>query len=59
MVLLIGLKFTRRLFNQLNFFLVWNQSRPDQLNAYDKITDIFKKYFPNKVIYPTLGNFMK
>lgn len=55
-VLLIGLKFTRRLFNQLNFFLVWNQSRSDQLYALEHLTQLFKKYFPNKLIFPTLGN---
>ena len=26
------------------------------MNALDKLTLLFKKYFPNKVIYPTLGN---
>ena len=35
---------------------VWNQSRSDQTNAQDVITSLFRKYFPNKVIYPTLGN---
>ena len=41
------------IFNQN--YIVWNQSRTDQLNALDKLTLLFKKYFPNKVIYPTLG----
>jgi sphingomyelin phosphodiesterase len=35
---------------------VWNQTRDDQLYAYDKLTQLFQKYFPNKAIYPTLGN---
>jgi sphingomyelin phosphodiesterase len=35
---------------------VWNQSRSDQLSALRVLTALFLKYFPNKVIYPSLGN---
>jgi hypothetical protein len=35
---------------------VWNQTRNDQLNAIKVLTTLFKKYFPNKAIFPTLGN---
>lgn len=35
---------------------VWNQSKSDQLSALDTLTGLFKKYFPNKIIYPALGN---
>ncbi|XP_046563304.1 sphingomyelin phosphodiesterase-like [Haliotis rubra] len=35
---------------------IWNQSRGDQLSALDRLTQLFKKYFPNKTIYSALGN---
>ena len=35
---------------------VWNQTKSDQLNALERLTGLFQKYFPNKSIYPTLGN---
>jgi sphingomyelin phosphodiesterase len=35
---------------------IWNQTRPDQIFALRKLTQLFQKYFPNKVIYPALGN---
>ena len=35
---------------------VWNQTKSEQLHAIDVLTDLFLKYFPNKVIYSTLGN---
>ena len=33
-----------------------NQTRNDQLVAIDFLSQLFMKYFPNKIIYPTLGN---
>lgn len=35
---------------------VWKQSREDQLNALDALTALFQKYFPDKIVYPALGN---
>ncbi|CAF0958145.1 unnamed protein product [Brachionus calyciflorus] len=35
---------------------VWNQSKTDQLTALDKLTTLFRKYFPDTIIYPALGN---
>lgn len=35
---------------------IWNQSRNDQLEALEHLTSLFNKYFPNKIIFPTLGN---
>lgn len=35
---------------------IWNQTKEDQLNAINVLTDLFLKYFPNKRIYSTLGN---
>ncbi len=35
---------------------VWNQTKSDQLNAISVLTGLFLKYFPNKVIFSTLGN---
>ncbi|CAF1012169.1 unnamed protein product, partial [Didymodactylos carnosus] len=35
---------------------VWNQSRADQLYAIETITNLLKKYFPNKVFYSAVGN---
>lgn len=35
---------------------VWNQTRNDQLLAIDFLSKLFIKYFPDKVMYPTLGN---
>jgi hypothetical protein len=35
---------------------VWNQTRFDQISALKKLTSLFKKYFPKKLIMPSLGN---
>ena len=35
---------------------IWNQTKLDQLNAISVLTGLFLKYFPDKVIYSTLGN---
>ena len=35
---------------------VWWQTRSDQLFALDTLTNLFLKYFPNKKIFPALGN---
>ncbi|CAF1539956.1 unnamed protein product, partial [Didymodactylos carnosus] len=35
---------------------VWNQSRADQLYSIATITSLLKKYFPNKMFYPAIGN---
>jgi len=35
---------------------VWNQTKDDQINAVSVLTNLFLKYFPNKIIFPTLGN---
>jgi len=35
---------------------VWNQTKSDQLYALAQLSKLFLKYFPNKIIYPTLGN---
>lgn len=35
---------------------VWNQSRDDQLFVLEKMTELLKKYLPDKVVFPTLGN---
>jgi sphingomyelin phosphodiesterase len=35
---------------------VWNQTRSDQIDSLRVLTNLFQKYFPGKVIYPTLGN---
>ncbi|XP_065838310.1 sphingomyelin phosphodiesterase-like [Oscarella lobularis] len=35
---------------------VWNQTRYDQLHVLDVVIKLLLKYFPNKVIYPALGN---
>jgi len=35
---------------------VWNQTKGDQLHAIDQLSKLFLKYFPNKIMYPTLGN---
>jgi sphingomyelin phosphodiesterase len=35
---------------------VWNQTREDQLYILKVITDFFKTYLPNKIVYPALGN---
>ena len=36
--------------------MVWNQTKPDQLKALEKLTQLFLKYFGDKIIFPTLGN---
>ena len=35
---------------------VWNQSREDQLFVFKTLVAMLKKYLPDKIIYPTLGN---
>ena len=35
---------------------VWNQSRSDQISALQYLTNLFLKYFPGKIICPSLGN---
>jgi len=35
---------------------VWNQSKENQIDAITYATVTFKKYFPEKKIFPTLGN---
>ncbi|XP_077990260.1 sphingomyelin phosphodiesterase-like [Glandiceps talaboti] len=35
---------------------VWNQSRSDQLEILDEITEMFSKYFPGVKVYPAVGN---
>lgn len=35
---------------------VWNQTRDDQLTAYQTLMDLFLKYFPDKTIYSAVGN---
>ncbi|CAF0958166.1 unnamed protein product [Brachionus calyciflorus] len=35
---------------------IWNQTRNDQINAQEQLTRLFLKYFPDKIILPTLGN---
>ena len=35
---------------------IWNQTKEDQLNALKVTTDLLHKYFPDKVVYSTVGN---
>lgn len=35
---------------------VWNQSRDDQLYVLKTLVGLLKKYLPDKIIFPTLGN---
>jgi sphingomyelin phosphodiesterase len=35
---------------------IWDQSRSDQLLALKSLTTLFKAYFPDKSIFPSLGN---
>lgn len=35
---------------------VWNQSRDDQLRTIQAVVDLFLKYLPGKMVYPSLGN---
>jgi sphingomyelin phosphodiesterase len=35
---------------------VWNQSRSDQLNVLATCSELFKKYLPDKLVFPSLGN---
>ncbi|KAH9525406.1 Sphingomyelin phosphodiesterase [Bulinus truncatus] len=35
---------------------VWNQSSADQLTTLKVIVSLFLKYFPNKLVFPSLGN---
>lgn len=35
---------------------LWNQTKDDQLAILKKIVGLFKKYLPNKQIFPALGN---
>lgn len=70
LILFIGYDFVHQdmlsIFLIMTFFLfktgdlpphnIWNQTRSDQLNALEKLTFLFQKYFPNKSIFPTLGN---
>uniref|UniRef100_A0A2C9JLN6 Sphingomyelin phosphodiesterase n=1 Tax=Biomphalaria glabrata TaxID=6526 RepID=A0A2C9JLN6_BIOGL len=35
---------------------VWNQSRTDQVTTLKTIVGLFHKYFPNKPVFPSLGN---
>lgn len=68
-ILYIGFDFVHQ--NMLSIFLVkniffktgdlpphnvWNQTKSDQVYALRKLTQLFIKYFPNSIIYPTLGN---
>ena len=51
-----NLKFSNTLFKLLRPHNVWNQTRNDQLSALNVLSSLFLKYFPQKVIYSTLGN---
>ncbi|CAL1539136.1 unnamed protein product [Lymnaea stagnalis] len=35
---------------------IWNQSRNDQLTVLKTLVELFLEYFPNKPVYPSLGN---
>lgn len=35
---------------------VWNQSKSDQVHSIKYATALFQKYFPGKIVYPSVGN---
>ena len=35
---------------------VWNQTKEEQLYLIEEITYLLKKYFPDKIVYPAVGN---
>lgn len=35
---------------------VWNQSRDDQLNILKTTVNLMKKYLPDKIVFPSIGN---
>ena len=35
---------------------VWSQSRYDQIRVQDYVNGLFMKYFPGKIVFPSIGN---
>ena len=35
---------------------MWSQSRYDQIRVQDYVNGLFMKYFPGKIVFPSIGN---